>query len=103
MEIGMGQSLDLLAVGALAARIAVETVAAAEILHVSDGQRQSPGSGAAGKELGMADAAGIDRLRQMPLQLLLSYDVSETHDCLLFSECRPQQRPERPIRSRRTT
>ena len=95
MEVGVGQSGDLPAIGTLAARIAVVAMAAAKILHVSDGQRQRPGPGGPRKQLGMADPPGIDRTRQMPLELLLPYDVGETHlSVLLFSERGPHQRPD---------
>lgn len=81
MEVGMGQSLDLLAVGALAARIAVVAVAAAEVLHVSHRERQRTGTGLTRKQLGMADPTGVDRLGQMPFEFLLSYDVCKPHFC----------------------
>lgn len=81
MQVGVGQRRDLPTVGALAARIAVVAVAAAEVLYVSHGERQGTGAGLSRKQLGMADPAGIDRLGQMPFEFLLSYDIRKSHLC----------------------
>ena len=85
MQVGMRQRPDLPAVGTLAARVAVAAVAAAEVLHIGHGQRQGPGTGQPREELGMAHTAGIDRLRQVPFQIVLSYDIRKAHFNSSFS------------------
>ena len=106
MQVGMRQRCDLFAIGTLAARVAVAAVTATEVLHISHGQRQRPGTGQPREELGMAHTAGIDRLCEMSFQIVLSYDVRKSHLISSFSApsgAWPPSRSARGGRGRRRT
>ena len=108
MQVGVRQRRDLSAVGAFAARVAARAVAAAEILDIGHGHGQRPGTRRTREELGMAHATGIDRLRQMPFQILLSCNVRKTHFTPYFSSAgrsAPRQssaNPRKPPRGSRS-
>ena len=70
---------DAEAVGAGAARVAVAAVAAVEVLHESHGEGQDARARTAAEKQGVADAPGVDAPYELPLQLLLSCDVRESH------------------------
>ena len=79
----MRQGRNLPAVGTLAARVAVVAVAAAEVLHVGHGQREPAAPRRPGEELGVADAAGVGRTHEVPLELLLTRYLRKSHATLL--------------------
>ena len=93
----MRQRLDLPTVGTLAARIAVVAVAAAQVLDIGYGKGQRPEARSPGEELGVAHAPRIDRLRQMPFQIVLSRYVSKSHNPLLAGIQRPRPQTARTI------
>ena len=108
MQVGVRQRRDLPAVGAFAARVAVAAVTTAEVLDIGHGHGQRPGTRLAREELGMAHAPGIDRLHQMPFQILLSCNVRKTHFTPYFSSAgrsAPRQssaNPRKPVRGSRS-
>ena len=81
--------------------IAVAAVAAVDVLGIGDCQRQRACTRDAREELGMADASRIDARRQMPLQLVLSCYVCESHDFISVSILRAASPPRRFSRAAR--
>ena len=63
-------------------------VGAIEILSIGYRQRQSAYTSLAREELGMADASSVDVLGEFTLQLVLSYYIGKTHNCIkIVKQC----------------
>ena len=79
MQVGKTHLRDLPATRTLAARVAVGAVLAVDILRVRDGQRKRTVAFTSQKHLRMADTVLIDRTNQMPLDIVLPYDICKSH------------------------
>ena len=79
MKVGIGKLRYLPAAWALAARVAVGAVLAVDVLRIRDGQRQRAVTFVPEQHLRVADAVLFDGANQVPFDVVLSYDVSESH------------------------